>query len=142
MPPRQEWLFRLGCWVAFAVAGVHLAAHVFASGISPELVDSLNRAPPPFVFVVPGLWRPTTTSVISGMSLSMALLVTTLGAVGLILLKRGGGDDPLLLRGVARAFAVAGVGLLIVSIADFFSLQTFAIAVMAMCFALAAVPQE
>lgn len=142
MAPRQVWLFQLGCWVAFATALLHLAAHIAGPAtVSPHATAGLSMLSPSYVFIVPGLRRPTFVSVIDGLSLSVALLIATIGATGLAVLKHGS-ESPLLLRGVTRAFAVGSAGLLVISITDYFSMQTFLISVMAMCFALAAVTPE
>ena len=142
MPPRQVWLFQLGCWVAFATAVVHVAEHVSGlNALAPETVADINLLRATYVILIPGLHQPTFLSVLNGFSLSLALLVATLGAAGLVVLKYGG-DQPLLLRGVSRAFAIGTAMLLALSIEGFFSLQTFFMATMALCFALSAVSQE
>jgi hypothetical protein len=142
MPPRQVWLFQLGCWVAFATAIVHLAEHVSGlNALPPETVAHVNSARATYVVVIPGLHQPTFLGVLNGFSLSLSLLVATIGAAGLVVLKYGA-DQTLLLRGVSRAFAIGTGILLAISIEGFFSLQTFFMAVMALCFALSAVSQE
>ena len=43
MPPRQVWLFQLGCWVAFATAIVHLAEHVSGLNALPPETQILSQ---------------------------------------------------------------------------------------------------
>jgi hypothetical protein len=136
-PPRQVWLFQLGCWAAFATAVLHLVGHLMfpnqagVSGIAGR---------PPGLFLVPGQDIPTPQNVANGFSLSWALLLATLASAGLAVAKRGY-EDTLLLRGVARAYAFGGAVLLVISVQNFFSLQSFLIAIVALCFALAMVPE-
>lgn len=142
MPPRQVWLFQLGCWVAFATAIVHLVEHVSGlNALSPDTVAGINALRATYVILIPGLHQPTFLSVLNGFSLSLALLLATIGAAGLVVLKYGSAQ-PLLLRGVARALAIGTGMLLVVSVEGFFSVQTFFMATMALCFALSAVSQE
>lgn len=142
MPPRQIWLFQFGCWTAIAAAVVHLIAHLTVqTDFSPHATEALAQMTPPYVFRVPGLRQPTFLGVFAGLSLVLPLLLASIGAAGLAV-ARHGRNDRRLVRSVAGVFAI-GVGtLLVVSVARFFGLQTFVIAVVAMCFALAAVPEE
>lgn len=142
MPARQVWLFQLGCWMAFAVAACQLLVHVAAgSELSPHAVAGLALEPPGYVFLVPGLRQPTFPGVVDALSLSFALLFATIGAAGLAVVRHGQ-LNPRLLRAVAGALAT-GTGLaLVVSVVLAFSLQTFVLAVVPMCFALATVPPE
>jgi hypothetical protein len=142
MPPRQVWLFQLGCWVAFATAVVHLVEHVSGlNAIPPDTVAHVNAMRATYVILIPGLHQPTFLGVLNGFSLSLSLLLGTIAAAGLVVVKYGA-DQPLLLRGVSRAFAVGTGMLLFLSIEGFFSLETFFMAVAALCFALSAVSQE
>jgi hypothetical protein len=128
--------------MAFAVAILHLVIHLATGGpLAGDAAAHINASRPPFLVLIPGLWQPHFSGVFSGFSLSLSMLITTMGAAGLAVVRYGGDNEPLL-RGVARAFAIGSAGLLVLSIASFFSLQTFVIAVMAMCFGLASVPQE
>jgi hypothetical protein len=139
MPARQAWLFRLGCWVALATALAHLAAHVIVPG-SLDAAPGAATATPSAVFLVPGLRQPTFVSVFDGFSLSLAVLLATLGGAGLTVANYADGSATLMRR-VSRTFALGTAMLLIVSVAEFFSLVTFLIAVFALCFALAAVTE-
>lgn len=138
MVPRQVWLFQLGCWVALAAAVARVIAHVASPSVGADAVAGLA---PTHVLVVPGLRQPTFLSVIDGFSLSVAMLTATLGASGLVVLRYAA-DLPLALRGVARVYAIGTAMLLVVSIADLFSVDSFLIATMVMCFGLASVAPE
>ena len=148
MPPRQIWLFQLGCWLACATAALHLVAHVAiggtaapaaASSVATDAVQPAQEVPP-YLLLVPGQEWPAREKVADGLSLSLVALLATIGAAGLAVGKRGHGDA-LLMRGVARAYAVGAAAVLVVSIFDFFSVQTFFLSMVALCFALAAVPE-
>lgn len=141
-PLRQVWLFRVGCWSAVGAAVLHLAAHLL---VPPDLpahaAVALAQTPAPHVFRVPGLLQPSFADVVSGLSLALPLLLASIGGAGLAVVRHGG-HEPRLMRGVAGSFALGAGALLVVSIALFFGLQTFAIAIVALCFALAAVPEQ
>lgn len=127
--------------MAFATALVHLGEHVSGlNGLAPDVAASVNALRATYVIMIPGLHQPTFLGVLNGFSLSLSLLVATIGAAGLVVLKYGS-DQPLLLRGVARALAIGTGMLLALSIEGFFSLQTFFMATMALCFALSAVSE-
>jgi tryptophan-rich sensory protein len=96
---------------------------------------------PAYVIQVPGLRQPTYLGVVSALSLSYALLFATIGAAGLAVVRHGQ-HQPKLLRAVAGAFATGTALALVVSVVLSFSLQTFVLAVVPMCFGLAAVPEE
>ncbi|HVZ21294.1 MAG TPA: hypothetical protein VG871_09550, partial [Vicinamibacterales bacterium] len=83
MPPRQVWLFQLGCWVAFATAIVHLAEHVSGlNALPPAMVAHADGVRATYVILIPGLHQPTFLGVLNGFSLSLSLLVATIGAAG------------------------------------------------------------
>jgi hypothetical protein len=140
--PKQVWLFRLGCWVSMATAALHVAAYATTPRVTdPHAVVGLGMMPPGHVFLVPGLRQPSFMSVLDGLSLSLAIGVGTIGLAGFAVVKYGT-ESPRLMRGVSGAFGLGSALLLIVSIADFFSLQSFLIALMAMCFGMSAVNPE
>lgn len=141
-PPRQMWVFRLGCWAAFVASAVHVSAHVFgAGGISPHAATALAAAPAPYVFSVPGLLRPSFLAMVDGFSLAWPVLLAAMGAAGLAVARHGDGNASLL-RSVAGSFALGTGALLVLSVMQFFGLQSFAIAVVAICFGLACVPEH
>jgi len=133
-------MFAFASWASLALAGLLVAGHVLAPGLTPAAASLLASDPPPFIWRVASLMHPNAASTLNGLSLSVALLTATMGAAGLVVVKRA--DDEVLMRGVARAFAIGAGGLLALSIADSFGVHTFVISVVALCFAMAAVPQE
>jgi hypothetical protein len=142
MPARQVGLFQLGCWVAFVVAGLHVVAHVVGGqGASPHAVAGMHMLPPDYVVIIPGLGQPTYLGIVDALSLTYALLLATIGAAGLAVVRHGR-NDPKLLRGVAGVFAIGTGMALVTSVVLSFSLQTFVLAIVAICFGLAAVPEE
>jgi hypothetical protein len=141
LPPRQQWFFQLGCWAAFTAAGVHIVAHVFGTpDLSPHATVGMSMLAPDYVFAVPGPQQPTYRSVVDGLSLSLPLLLATIGAAGLAV-SRHGNNDARLVRSVAGAFGIGLAALLVTSVVLFFSVLTFALALPALCFGLACVPE-
>ena len=142
MPARQVWLFQLGCWVAFVVAGLQVLAHVVGGQeASPHAEAGLRMLSPDYVVLVPGLRQPTFLGIVDALSLNYALLLATIGAAGLAVVRHGQGNSKLL-RSVAGAFAIGTGMALVTSVALSFSLQTFVLAIVAICFGLSAVPEE
>lgn len=142
IPARQLGIFRLGCWTALLAALVHLAAHVFwVNDLSPHAAAGLGLLPPDYVIRVPGLRQPAYRGVVDGLSLSLPMLLATIGAAGFAVARHGDANAGLI-RGVAGAYAIGVTAVLVTSIVLFFSVQTFAIALPALCFALAAVPES
>jgi hypothetical protein len=133
-------MFWFASWASLGLAVLLLAGHLLAPGLTPEAATRLAQDPPPFIWLVPGLLHPDAAGALTGLSLSVSLLMATIGAAGLVVVKRA--EDEVLIRGVARAFALGTSGLLALSIADSFGVQTFVISIVALCFAMAAVPQE
>ena len=133
-------MFYCASWVSLALSVLLLAGHLFGPGLTSEAALRLGQDPPPFIWRVPGLMQPHAAGAFNSLSLSVALLTATIGAAGLVVAKRA--DDAVLVRGVARAFAIGMAGLLAMSIASSFGVQTFVISIVALCFAMAAVPQE
>ena len=132
-------MFQLGCWVACAAAALHLVGHVLVTGAAgpPDVPGST----PAYLFLVPGQHLPSAGQVADGFSLSLAVLLATVGAAGLRVLSRGADDAPMM-RGLARVYALGASVVLVLSILNFFSLVTFLLAITALCFGLAAVPEE
>jgi hypothetical protein len=137
-PARQVWLFELGCWCALATAVLHVGAHLYV-----PLADGAIAAgtPAPHVIQVPGLLHPDARSTLNGFSLSIAILLASIGAAGLAVVRYAGDVAPLLRR-VAGAFALGTTGVLALSILQFFGLLSFPLVIVALCFALACVPEN
>jgi len=90
MVPRQLWIFRFGCWVAFVAAAVHLAGHL-AGPAAPanDTERQLAALAASYRYTLPGGAHRTLMDFLDGFSLMFALLVAALGALGLITAKRG-----------------------------------------------------
>ncbi len=139
MPPRQVWLFKLGCWVAWGTAALHVVGLMVAPlpAAAGSGADAL-RAAAAAVVVFPDGTERTLRRVFVGFSLSHALLAATLGAVGLAAIRRGRSHAEWL-AGIARVEALVSLALLVISLTHFFLVPTFLVAVMLICFTLASV---
>jgi hypothetical protein len=139
MVPRQVWLFKLGCWVAFITAGVHLTGHVMGpTAPANDTERQLAELATSYRFALPGGWERSLMDFVNGFSLTFSLFLMTMGGLGLIVIKRGQGD-PLLLMATARTLAVASLVLLVITLVYFFLIPAAFILVMALCFLLASV---
>src|SRR5262245_43613038 len=139
MPPRQLWLFKLGCWITIGTAVLYLAGHLFGVQPPASLTErQLNDLAATYRFSPPVGAARSLVDVINGMSAASALLLATIGALGL-LVERRAHDDAVLMAAVARALAVCSVVLLLISLTNLFVVQTLCIAMMAVCYLVASV---
>jgi hypothetical protein len=139
MAPRQVWLFKLGCWVAFVTAGVHLTGHVVGpTAPANETERQLTELATTYKFLMPGGWERSLMDFVNGFSLTFSLFLATIGGLGLMVVKRGQGD-PVLLMATARTLAVSSLVLLVINLVYFFLIPAAFILVMALCFLLASV---
>jgi hypothetical protein len=124
------------------VAGLHAVVHLATGGdLTPHAQAGMAMLEPRFVLPLPGLRQATYAGAIEALSITVALLYATIGLAGLALVRRRD-FTPRLIRGVAGAYAL-GTGLaLVASVALAFGLQTFVLALVPICFGLAAVPEE
>lgn len=141
MANRQIVLFRIGCWAAIVTAAVHMFGHVSGPGpaandTEQQLLDMAGS----YQFALPGGGRRALLEMMDGFSLAFATLMVTLGGVGLIVEKRGRGDD-LLMRAVARLLAAGTIGVLVISFTHWFIVPTMFLAFVTLCFVLASVPR-
>ena len=114
MPPRQVWIFEFGCWAAIVTAVVH---------------------------VVVAIAVPATPTSDQGLNLVFAVGFAAIGAIGLVVGKRGQADA-LLMYGVAQRAAIASAAMLALSLFYLFVVfivPTLFIAAVTTCFAVAAV---
>jgi len=139
MPPRQLWLFKFGCWVACGTAALHLAASLVALTAAPGAshVDGLEKAAGVQIVFPDGTER-TLGDLLLGFSLAHALFLGAIGALGLTVARRGR-DNGVLMTGVARIQAIVCLALVTISLTHFFLVPTLLVAVMLICFTLAAV---
>ena len=89
-------------------------------------------------FAFPGGPARSMMQLLNGFSLLFAVLFAALGAIGLIVTKRGQ-HDPQLMYAAARALAVASASVLVISLTHFFIIPTMLFAAVTVCFAIAAV---
>lgn len=139
MPRRQLTVFRIGCYLAFLTAALHLVGHL--SGPQPPANDTerqIVQLMTDYRFAMPGGGSRSMMDFMNGFSLTFGLFVATMGGVGLIVARRGT-DDPVLMLGAARALAGSTAVLLVISLTHFFIVPTICIAAVAVCFAMASV---
>lgn len=115
------------------LAGVLLGRPAPANRTEAQLLALAGE----YRFALPGAER-SLFELLDGFSLAVALLLAALGAVGLVVAKRGHGDGGLLVA-VARAMALAGVALLVISLTHWFLVPSLFIAAMTTAFAFASV---
>jgi hypothetical protein len=137
--PRQRWLFKVGCWVAIVIASLHLAGQVGGTSTPVnETERQLMELATTYRFVFPGGTSRSMMDVMTGFSLNFSILLAALGALGLMVQKRGHLDHPLM-SAVARTLTGTGVVLVAISLSYFFIVPTMCLALMTICFALASV---
>jgi hypothetical protein len=139
MTRRQMVLFKIGCWVAIATAAAHMAGQL--AGPPPPANDTertLLDLATNYRIAMPGGSERSLMDFLSGFSLTFAVFTALIGGTGLIVAKRGR-EDAVLMQGVARANALAGLVLLAIALTHFFIVPTIFIAAMTLCFAVAAV---
>ena len=139
MPPRQLCLFKLGCWLAFLTAAVHVAGQL-ANPLQPQndTERQLLTLATGYHFTLPGGASRSLMDFLHGFSWAFALFAATMGAAGLVAASRGRTDGALA-RAMARVLAGAGALLCIISLVDFFLVPTAFLLATTVCFALASV---
>ena len=139
MYPRQHWLLMVGCWAAIGTAALHLFGQLF--GGAPPVTDSerqLDVLSNTVLFALPGGTFRSTSELMIGFSLAFSGLLAGLGAVGLVVARRGAAVDALLF-GVARTLAIVWLAMTVLSLKYFFIIPTMCLALSTICFALASV---
>ena len=142
MPLRQIWIFKFACWVAFLTAATHMIGHIAGppapvNATEQQIHDLVTN----YFFPMPGGGERSIMDFQNGFSLMLATMMATCGAVGLMVVKRGAAD-PVLVRGVARAFALGGAVLLLISLTHFFIIPSLFIALLTVSFAVASVSER
>ncbi len=142
MPARQVWIFKFACWVTFLTAAIHMVGHVAgstppANATEQQIRDLITN----YYFPMPGGGERSILDFQTGFSLMFATMLATFGAVGLMVVRRGT-EDPVLVRGVARAFALSSAVLLVISLTHFFIIPSLFIALMTVSFAVASVSER
>jgi len=139
MVPRQVWLFKLGCWIAIVTAAVHLVGHVLGPAApTNETERQLQTLATTYKYTLPGGTTRSLMDFLNGFSLVLVLFLTTIGGLGLMVVRRAQ-DDRVLTLAVARTFAATSVVLLVITLVYFFLVPAAFILVMALCFLLGSV---
>ena len=140
MTPRQLWLFQFGCWFALGTAALHLIGMVVAplsDGTGALGVGALAIASAAPVKLPDGTERPL-GDLLLGFNLAYACFIAVIGLAGLAAARRGR-DRAALMADVSRVLALASLALVVISLMSFFLIPTMLLAVMLICFTLAAV---
>jgi hypothetical protein len=132
-------MFTFGCWSTMAAAIIHLGGHIMgqrppANETERRLLDLATS----YAFMMPDGRSRTMVNFLDGFSLSFAVLLAAMGAIGLVV-ARHGSADVLLMSRVARVCALASVVLLVIAVTKFSIVSAVPIAVMATCFLVASV---
>jgi hypothetical protein len=125
--------------MAFVTAVVHMVGHI--AGPQPPANDTerqLLDLATTYHYRLPGGASRSLMNFLDGFSLTFAVFVTALGAIGLAVARRGS-DDPLLMMAVARAITVACLAVTLISLWYFFIVPALFVAVVTLCFAFASV---
>jgi hypothetical protein len=132
-------MFRFGCWSTIGASVAYLAGHVLgrrspANDTERQLLDLAST----YAFTLADGRSRTLMNAIEGFSLDVVVLLAVVGALGLVVARRGAGD-PRLMWAVARASALGSVVLLVIALTKFSVLSAVPMAVMATCFLVASV---
>ena len=139
VPPRQVWVFQFGCWAALVAAVVHLAGHIAGPPVAVNDDErQLFQLMATYRFAFPGGAERTMMDFMSGSNLVMAVLLSAMGAMGLVVAKRGQQDSQLMYA-TARIAAIASVVVLVISLTHFFIVPTLFFAAVTVCFMVSAV---
>jgi hypothetical protein len=132
-------MFKFGCWSTIAAAVIHLVGHIaWQRPPANETEQRLFDLATSYSFTMSDGRSRTMIDFLDGFSLDFAVLLAAMGAIGLIVARRGT-SDVVLMSYVARASAVASVVLLGIALTKFSVLAAFPIAVMATCYLVASV---
>ena len=137
MSRRQLQVFKLGCYIAFFTAALHMVGHFLMapnSDAERELFDHMQLLP----LGLPGAPAHTMMDLYKGFSMLYALMLALTGGLGLIVARRGT-QDPTLMLAVARALAGGYLVLTVIGFTNFFIIPTAMMAAIFLCFALASV---
>jgi len=139
MPRRQLAIFVIGCWVALITGAIHLVGHVSGpAAATNETERQLLELATSYRMAMPGGSERSLMDFLSGFSLSFSVFLALVGGLGLIVQRRGR-DDLELMLAVSRAFAAAGVVLVVISLTHWFIVPSLMLALMTFCFLFAAV---
>jgi len=137
MPRRQLSVFKVGCYIAFLTAALHMTGHFLmapSTDAERELFDHMQALP----LGLPGAPAHTMMDLYRGFSLTYSLMLALTGGLGLIVARRGV-QDPTLMLAVARALAGGYLVMTVIGFTNFFIVPTMLMAAVCVCFALASV---
>jgi hypothetical protein len=136
----QMRFFRIGCYLAFLTAILHLVgAHLVPQPPPPDDTGrQMQQLMETYKLGLPGAADRTMAELVNGFSLLMSLHYALTGGLGLIVARRAAGD-PLLMAAAARALAGAYVIALVISLSYFFIIPTICSGAVALCFVIASV---
>jgi hypothetical protein len=133
--------FKLGCYLAFFTAALHMVGAHIVPALSPpvpdndterQMLDLMSN----YRFALPGVAGRSMQEMLGGFSLLMALHLALSGGIGLIIARRGVGDA-LLIKAAARTFAAAYAVAVVISLMHFFLIPTITFGSIALAFAIA-----
>ncbi len=141
MTKRRRMFFGIGAWASLLTAGIHLVGH-FAPQPPPanEAEATLLRLMTTYRKELGAGFSRTTMDFLLGFSLTFALLLFWLGAMSLLVLRRGAAD-PAWFGRVCLLNAILAAVLLAISLKYFFLPPIVCVAVVFLAFAAAAAPE-
>jgi hypothetical protein len=137
MSRRQLSVFKVGCYLAFFTAALHMTGHFLMAPTSDaerELLTHMEVLP----LGLPGASSHTMMDLYKGFSMVYSLMLALTGGLGLIVARRGT-QDPTLMLAVARALAGGYLVMTVIGFTNFFIIPTALMAAVFVCFALASV---
>ncbi|HVQ42401.1 MAG TPA: hypothetical protein VMS54_09345 [Vicinamibacterales bacterium] len=137
MSRRQLSVFKVGCYLAFFTAALHMTGHFLmapSNDAERELFEQMQLLP----LGLPGAPSHTMMDLYTGLSMVYSLMLALTGGLGLIVAKRGV-QDPTLMLAVARALAGGYLVMTVIGFMNFFIIPAGLMAAVFVCFALASV---
>jgi hypothetical protein len=137
MSRRQLSVFKVGCYVAFFTAALHMVGH-FMLAPSSDNERQLFEHMQSLALGLPGAPSRTMMDLYMGFSMVYSVMLALTGGLGLIVARRGI-QDPTLMLAVARSLAGGYLVMTIIGFANFFIIPTALMLAVFVCFALASV---
>jgi len=135
--------FKLGCYLAFFTAALHMVGAHIVPAVSPpvpssdaarQLLDMMSTVH----LGLPGAPNRTMFEMLNGFSLLMSLHLALTGGIGILIARRGVGD-PMFMKASARTFAAAYLVAFVISLMHFFVIPSATFAAIALAFTIASV---
>jgi len=137
MSRRQLSVFKVGCYIAFFTAALHMTGH-FLMAPQTDAERELFAHMEAVALGLPGAPTHTMMDLQKGFSLIYSLMLAITGGLGLIISRRGV-QDPTLMLAVARALAGCYLVMTVIGFTNFFIIPAALMAAVFVCFALASV---